>query len=105
MSAGSKMNPLLAKAEAISGGGRASVIMYLKRRKKITMQLQPERGVRTPETTLPTDFSIVLMSFVVWRQGTGVLSSPLCSGGTLQICVNCSVEVICTLCEFQLPFI
>ena len=53
MSAGSKTDPLLAKAEPISDGGSASVIAYLRRREKNhPAQLQLERGVR--ETTLQT---------------------------------------------------
>ena len=46
MPAGSKMDPLLAKAEPISDGGSASVITYLRKGKEVTgeWQLQPERA-------------------------------------------------------------
>ena len=46
MPAGSKTDPLLAKAEPISDGGSASGITYLRRGKKLHNKLQPERGVR-----------------------------------------------------------
>ncbi|GAB0208689.1 acid sphingomyelinase-like phosphodiesterase 3b [Grus japonensis] len=51
MPAGSKTDPLLAKAEPISSDGSTSVITYLRRekkKKKISV-LQPERGVRRCE--------------------------------------------------------
>ncbi|GAB0209503.1 AN1-type zinc finger protein 5-like [Grus japonensis] len=55
MPADSKMDPSLAKAKSNSNGGSASVITYLRRRKKTPNkknhqeQLQPERGVRICE--------------------------------------------------------
>ena len=51
MPAGSKTDPLLAKAEPISSSGSASGITYLRRGKKVTaqQQLQLKRGVRICE--------------------------------------------------------
>ncbi|GAB0195028.1 acid sphingomyelinase-like phosphodiesterase 3b [Grus japonensis] len=47
MPAGSKMDPLLAKAEPISDGGSTSGITELRRGEKTHQeQLQPERGVK-----------------------------------------------------------
>jgi len=43
MSAGSKTDPQLAKAEAISDGGSASGITYLRRGEKTAVQQQMER--------------------------------------------------------------
>ena len=44
MPAGSKMDPLLAKAEPISDGGHASRIMYLRRGEKEPVQQQLQLG-------------------------------------------------------------
>ncbi|GAB0205645.1 hypothetical protein GRJ2_003030100 [Grus japonensis] len=50
MPAGSKTDPLLAKAKPISDGGSTSGIMYLRKKKKIRQQqLHLERGVRRCE--------------------------------------------------------
>ncbi|GAB0187950.1 epimerase family protein SDR39U1 [Grus japonensis] len=46
MPAGSKMDPLMAKAEPISDGGSTSGITELRRGEKKQEELQPERGVR-----------------------------------------------------------
>lgn len=52
-----------------------------------------------------TAFSIILTSIVDWRQETGVLSDPLCSGRKFHICATLSAEDRYTLCEFQLPLL
>jgi len=52
--AGSKMDPLLAKAEPISNGVTSSVITYLSRGKK----LQQDRGVRIRERNNSADAKV-----------------------------------------------
>lgn len=54
MSAGSKTDPLLAKAQHINDGGSATGIMYLRRRRKISGQLHLG-GVKIREKNSPAD--------------------------------------------------
>ncbi|CAM9267070.1 unnamed protein product [Bubo scandiacus] len=58
MPAGSKMDPPLAKAETISNSGSASGIMYLRKEKKKTTQLQLKRRVRMCERNNSADTKI-----------------------------------------------
>ncbi|GAB0176471.1 hypothetical protein GRJ2_000112300 [Grus japonensis] len=58
MPAGSKMDPLLAKAEPISDGGSTSGVTELRRGKKHQEQLQTERGVRRCERNNPADTKV-----------------------------------------------
>ena len=60
MPAGSKTDPLLAKAEPISDGGSASGITGLRRGEKtaVEQQLQPERGVRICERNNSADTKV-----------------------------------------------
>ncbi|PKU39014.1 protein pxr1-like [Limosa lapponica baueri] len=65
MPAGSKMDPLLAKAEPISDSGSASVITYLRREKAAAQQqLQLKRGVRICERNNSTDIKSVVKTMV-----------------------------------------
>ncbi|KAJ7420073.1 protein pxr1-like [Willisornis vidua] len=56
MPADSKAGPLLAKAKPISDGSGTSEITNL--RGKVTMQLQPERGVRICVSNSPADTKV-----------------------------------------------
>jgi len=58
--AGSKMDPLLAKARPISDGGSASGIMYLRKERKnlAVKQLGRERGVRRCERNNSADTKV-----------------------------------------------
>ncbi|GAB0207745.1 AN1-type zinc finger protein 5-like [Grus japonensis] len=58
MPAGSKTDPLLAKAEPISDGGSASVITYLRRRKKLLHNCSWMRGVRICERNNSADTKV-----------------------------------------------
>ncbi|GAB0205507.1 acid sphingomyelinase-like phosphodiesterase 3b [Grus japonensis] len=60
MPAGSKMHPLLAKAEPISDGGSASGVTQLRKGEKpaVQPQMQLERGVRRCERNSPADTNV-----------------------------------------------
>ncbi|GAB0183115.1 epimerase family protein SDR39U1 [Grus japonensis] len=58
MPAGTKTDPLLAKAEPISDSGSASGITELRRGKKHQRHLQPERGVRRCERNNSADTKV-----------------------------------------------
>ncbi|GAB0186196.1 E3 ubiquitin-protein ligase MARCHF3 [Grus japonensis] len=58
MPAGSKMDPLLAKAKPISDGGSASGVTELRRKKPAQQQLQLERGVRVCERNNSADTKV-----------------------------------------------
>ncbi|GAB0184492.1 epimerase family protein SDR39U1 [Grus japonensis] len=59
MPAGSKMDPMLAKAEPISNGGSASGITYLKGEKTaVKQQLQLKRGLRRCERNNSADTKV-----------------------------------------------
>jgi len=73
MPAGSKMDPLLAKAEHISDGGSASARTYLGKGKSYcaTQQLQPERGVRVRERNNSADTKVSEEGGARGAPGTG----------------------------------
>jgi len=72
MSSSYKMDLPLAKTKLTSNGGSASMIVYLRKEKKTTVQLQPEGGLRLCERNNSGDTKVSEEGGGGGAPGTGV---------------------------------